>query len=350
VSALSSSAEPIALELPVRYLGSVNVWLLRGEPLTLVDTGPFTEEVIETLELQLSLNGLSLSDIELVLLTHHHLDHTALADLIRERSGAKVAAHRGTAEWGQQFERRIADGRAFTRQVIAENGVPDALIPKVDHFFAQILAEGRPYATDIVLADGDAIDAGGRTWRTVWRPGHSLTDTLFVDDDADVALVGDHLLAKISSAVEMTPMALAGDERPRALMGYLGNLLKTQVMPLRRLYTGHGPVIDDHAALIDRRMAFHTERREQIQRLVEAGHASAFEIARGLWPEATVAASPVLVVWEVLGHLDLLVNRGRVREEVDDEGCHLFRAKRRRTPGRSPVTRTGDRSDSLSET
>ena len=38
-TAMSSGPEPVALELPVRYLGSVNVWLLTGEPLTLVDTG-----------------------------------------------------------------------------------------------------------------------------------------------------------------------------------------------------------------------------------------------------------------------------------------------------------------------
>ena len=147
----------------------------------------------------------------------------------------------------------------------------------------------------------------------------------------------------------MTPTELPGDERPRALMGYLGNLLRTQVMPLRRLYTGHGPVIDDHQALIEERMGFHTDRRERIRGLVGDGHASAFEIARRLWSEETVAASPVLVVWEVLGHLDLLINRGMVREEIDDGGRHLFRPKEAAAV-RSPVMRTGDRKERLSET
>jgi hypothetical protein len=36
---------------------------------------------------------------------------------------------------------------------------------------------------------------------------------------------------------------------------------------------------------------------------------------------------PVLVVWEVLGHLDILVNRGTVRESVDGDGCHRFAPK-----------------------
>ena len=35
----------------------------------------------------------------------------------------------------------------------------------------------------------------------------------------------------------------------------------------------------------------------------------------------------MLVVWEVLGHLDILVNRGTVREDVDDRGRHRFAPK-----------------------
>jgi hypothetical protein len=35
----------------------------------------------------------------------------------------------------------------------------------------------------------------------------------------------------------------------------------------------------------------------------------------------------VLVTWEVVGHLDILVNRGTVREDVDERGHHHFRPK-----------------------
>lgn len=323
---------PIPLQLPVLYLGSVNVWLLRGDPLTLVDTGPATPDALATLELQLSLQGLTVEDIELVLLTHHHLDHSGLAATIQARSGAQIAAHRSTAEWGRRWAEQIEREHEFTRKLIAEHGVPNSLSSEVDRFFTQISTQSQPFETDLVLSDGDRIRAGGREWRTVWRPGHSTTDTLYVDDEADEAFVGDHLLAKITTAVEMTPTELPGDERRRALMEYLGNLRRTQVMPLRRCYTGHGPTIEDHAALIDERIVFHTDRLERIQRLVEDGCETAFDIARRLWSEETAAASPVLVVWEVLGHLDLLVNRGKVKTEIDGGGVHRFRPKSLRPP------------------
>ena len=83
-----------------------------------------------------------------------------------------------------------------------------------------------------MLSDGDKVVAGGRTLRVVHRPGHSTTDTLFVDEDSGDAFVGDHLLAEITTGAEIMPTELPGDERRRALLEYLGNLRKTEAMQL----------------------------------------------------------------------------------------------------------------------
>ena len=104
------------LALPVPYLGSVNLWLLEGEPLTLVDTGPRNTVALETLEEQLAAHGYAIGDIELLLLTHHHLDHTGLARTIRSRSDARVAASGGVAAWGRAYEERVGEERRFTER------------------------------------------------------------------------------------------------------------------------------------------------------------------------------------------------------------------------------------------
>ena len=318
------------LELPLPWLGSVNVWLLEGDPLTLVDTGARSDAAEEALDRELSRHGYEVSDLELVLVTHHHLDHSGLARAIKERSGAQIAAHRTTARWGLEYEERARAERLFTERLMASHGVPEKLIEDSAPFFEYIVESSSPFATDRVLSDGDTIRAGGRTLRVVFRPGHSTTDTLFVDDDSGVAFVGDHLLANITSAAEIMPTELPGDERRRALLEYLANLRKTEVMQLARLYTGHGPLVEDHRALIKERLAFHAERLDLIAGHVHDGAGTAFEIARRLWSAETAETQPVLVIWEVLGHLDLLVNRGTVREDVDDRGNHHFRAARAR--------------------
>ena len=321
-------ADVVHIPLPLAFLGSVNVWLLKGEPLTLVDTGPANEEALAVLEQSLEAEGISLEEIELVLLTHHHLDHSGLATAIKERSGARIAAHRTTARWGRRYHQLADEERRFTLTLMASHGVPDDAIAESEQlFFARIIAESRPFETDLVLADGDSVRAAGRSLRTVFRPGHSTTDTLFIDDASDDAFVGDHLLANISSGAELMPTELPGDERRRALLEYLGNVRKTQVMHLRTCYPGHGPTIDDHRSLIEERIAFHSERLDRIAELVRSGCASAFEIAQQLWSPETAQTQPVLVTWEVLGHLDVLVNRGTVREETDAGGRRSYRAR-----------------------
>ena len=50
-------SEVAQLQLPVPYLGSVNLWLLEGDPLTLVDTGPNNAEAFATLERELGSHG-----------------------------------------------------------------------------------------------------------------------------------------------------------------------------------------------------------------------------------------------------------------------------------------------------
>jgi glyoxylase-like metal-dependent hydrolase (beta-lactamase superfamily II) len=312
------------IQIPVPYLGSVNVWLLMGEPLTLVDTGPANREALDSLEQQLRTHSLELEDIELVLVTHHHLDHSGLAATIRARSGARIAAHRGTARWGAAYHERVAEEHRFTKALMAAHGVPGELIEASEPFFAHIVRDSSPFETDLILSDGDTVRAGDRTLRVVFRPGHSTTDTLFVDDESRDAFVGDHLLAEITSGAELMPTELPGDERRRALLEFLGNLRKTQAMELATCFSGHGPTIDDHRTLIEERMAFHSNRLDLIAGYVEAGCTTAFDIARRLWSDEVAETQSVLAIWEVLGHLDILVNRGTVRERVDARGHRFF--------------------------
>jgi glyoxylase-like metal-dependent hydrolase (beta-lactamase superfamily II) len=315
----------IGLALPVPYLGTVNLWLLDGEPLTLVDTGPFNAIALEALETQLGGLGRRVEDIELLLLTHHHLDHTGLARTIRKRSGARVAATAAVAAWGRAYDERIGQERRFTERLLGEHAVPAEVIAATTPFFEHIVSDSDGFETDVVLGDGELVRAGARTLRVVERPGHSTTDTLFVDDATGEAFVGDHLLAEITSGAELMPRELPGTERRHALLEFLGAMRQTLEMPLATCYTGHGPTIDDHRSLITHRLAFHEERLESIEQHVAAGSDTAFEVARKLWGGDVAETQAVLAIWEVLGHLDVLVARGVVRDDVDREGLHHFR-------------------------
>lgn len=314
-----------AIPIPLRHVGSVNVWLLRGEPLTLVDTGPRNDEALAALETGLRSHGVRLEDVELVLATHHHLDHVGLAATIRRRSGATVAVLDQLADYGADYTARTAAERSFSRDLMASHGVPHQVIAENEGFWDYISANSEPFETDVRLIEGDVIRAGGRDLRAVVRPGHSTTDTLLVDDADRLAFVGDHVLAKVSSNTEVYPGPGVKQQRPRPRPSYLEGLEKTAAMPLERLPTGHGRPVTGHADLIGARLAEHRERSARIAAILRWGPSTAYGIARQLWPAKTVREQPLLVLWEVLGHLDLLLEAGALAERrADDDGHSWF--------------------------
>jgi hypothetical protein len=84
--------------------------------------------------------------------------------------------------------------------------------------------------------------------------------------------------------------------------------------------------VADHRGLVERRFAEHRRRCQRILAVLEEGPAHAFGIAQHLWSARTVAEQPLLVVWEVLGHLDLLLDEGTVSEQILDDGSRYGKA------------------------
>jgi hypothetical protein len=86
---------------------------------------------------------------------------------------------------------------------------------------------------------------------------------------------------------------------------------------------GHGDPVEDHRDLIERRFAAHEKRRDKLEGLIAEQPRSAYELARELWGNVAVTQA-YLTISEVLGHVDLLLNAGRVQELTGDDGVTRF--------------------------
>ena len=73
-------------------VGRVNAYLIEDSPLTLVDSGPNSAKALDELEQALAARGHAIEDIELLVISHQHIDHFGLASILARRSGAEVAA------------------------------------------------------------------------------------------------------------------------------------------------------------------------------------------------------------------------------------------------------------------
>jgi glyoxylase-like metal-dependent hydrolase (beta-lactamase superfamily II) len=308
------------MAVPTPFLvGPVNCYLIEDEPLTLLDTGPNSGTALDSLEGQLTALGHRIEDLELIVITHQHMDHLGLLNILARRSGAEVAALHQLGRWVEDFEASAAADDSYAQSIMRRHGVPDDLVTSL----GMVGAAYRPYGSSAhvsrLLNDGDVLALRDRDLRVLHRPGHSPSDTVFWDERRRILLAGDHLLARISSnALVSRPLMDEDGHRPRPLLAYGDSLRRTRELPAELVLGGHGPPIAEHAKLIDERLRLHDRRARKLWRMLGDGPLSAYEIALQMWSNVAVTQA-YLTLSEVLGHLDLLIEEGTVRELDGDE-------------------------------
>jgi len=313
--AAAAGVHRIAVPTPFE-VGRVNVYLIDDEPLTLVDTGPNSGTSLDALERGLAALGRSVGELRLIVLTHQHIDHLGLVDVLRRRSGAEVAASELAQPFVERYGEEAAADDEFGVELMRRHGVPHDMARALRAVSAAFRGWGAHTKVDRVLRGGERLTLRDRTFEVAFRPGHSPSDTVFHDAARGLLVGGDHLLKDVSSNPLATRLR-GGGERDQALAVYLASLRATHAMEIDLVLPGHGDPITDHRALIDSRLALHERRAAKLERLIAECPRTAYELARALWGDLALT-QPYLTLSEVLGHTDLLVNAGRVREEESD--------------------------------
>ncbi len=315
----------VQLRIPTPFaVGRVNCWLVETEPLTLIDTGPNSGKALDELERQLADAGHEIAELGLIVITHQHVDHTGLAEIIAERSGAQVAALGAAARRLANYAEDAELEDRFAGELMLRHGVPAEVVTALQSVSQSFRAWGSHVTVTRPLADGERLELGDRSWEVQHRPGHSPSDTLFWDAERKLLVAGDHLLAHISSNPLLSRPLDGSPGRTQALVSYLGSLARTRELPAELVLTGHGEPITDHVALIDARFAATERRKEKILAIVRERPRSAHEIAQEIWGNVAVTQA-FLTLSEVIGHLDLLAREDAVRE-VDEGGRSLYEA------------------------
>ena len=314
------------MAVPTPFLvGRVNCYLIDDDPLTLVDTGPNSGKSLDELERALAQLGHRIEDLGLIVITHQHMDHLGLLEIIARRSGAEVAALDVLGPYLEDFGASATADDEFSMAVMRRHGVPGELATALQMVGGAFRAFGSSGQVTVPLRQGTELTLRDRTLVALHRPGHSPSDTVFWDARRRILIAGDHLLSRVSSNPLISrPLAGAGEtvsaaaeDRPHALVRYMDSLRETREMPAHLVLGGHGPPVTEHVALIDERFRMTARRASKIHRLLEPGPQTAYELASQMWGNVAVTQA-FLTISEVLGHLDLLIADGRAAE--DDSG------------------------------
>jgi glyoxylase-like metal-dependent hydrolase (beta-lactamase superfamily II) len=324
--ALAERAGIHRIALPTPFLvGRINCYLIEDEPLTLIDTGPNSGKSLDDLERALAAHGRRIEDLGLIVLTHQHMDHLGLLEILARRSGAQVAAFHLLVPYLESFSRSATADDEFAQTIMRRHGVPGDLATVLGSLAAAFRAFGSSGRVTVALRDGEELSLRDRTLRIFHRPGHSPSDTILWDEEREILIAGDHLLGRISSnPLVSRPLAGPWEPRPRALLQYIDSLRATRELPARLILPGHGDPVLEHVELIDERLRMHRRRAARVLQILDGEALSAYEIALRMWGNVAVTQA-YLTLSEVLGHLDLLVEAGQAAERETD-GVSRFEA------------------------
>jgi glyoxylase-like metal-dependent hydrolase (beta-lactamase superfamily II) len=201
--------------------------------------------------------------VDLVLLTHTHVDHAEGARAFAGRVGAPLAA--------------LAPGWASP-------GAPD-------------------------LAAGDPVVTAGLELRPLPTPGHAADHCCFELAADRAVFTGDHVLGRGTTVVEWP----GGD-----MSAYLASLELLAELRPERLYPGHGPLVPDAVARVGGYLAHRLDREAQVLAALAAGDRTPAEVVARVYAAVDPALHPAAEL-SVRAHLAKLVREGRVTTDGGGE-------------------------------
>jgi len=240
---------PISVPTPF-YVGSVNVYLIKEDPLTLIDVGPKTNEAVEVLRRKLAHEGVKMGDIQRILLTHAHEDHCGLAKKVRdEAKNAEIYVHGW--ETGHLFGRLAQEEH---RELMTRAGVPMRVFAEMQTAYEEVslLTDSLAEGDFLGLTDEMDLEFETGSLQVLHTPGHTPGSCTFVRLADRTVICGDCVLKRITPNPIVSPDPRDRSRRFKSLTSYLESLSRIRALSPTVVHGGHGEPISDYEEIFHR--------------------------------------------------------------------------------------------------
>ncbi|PCH59004.1 MAG: MBL fold metallo-hydrolase [SAR86 cluster bacterium] len=185
-----------------------NSYLIGRHRLALIDPGPVNKQQIDNF-----MQAIGEYSLEWILVTHTHGDHSPAAVELQRLTGAKL----------------------------------------IGMVAPQCSNQDQSFTPDRVYKHGEVLDCGEFSIEIIHTPGHVSNHFCYLLKEQGMLFTGDHILQGTTSVI----LPPDGD-----MAAYIDSLQALKNYPLKRLAPGHGEVMENPLAEIDKLLR-HRQMREQ---------------------------------------------------------------------------------------
>ena len=328
-----------AIELPLDWApGSTQVYLIEGQPLTLIDTGVATPASQAALRAALDSLGHGLDEIERVVVTHAHRDHFGFVEGLRE-AGAELEcwAHEADAERIENYDRVLRERIAGMTPLFMDFGVPEEVAVRLERDRREAsrvdIAEAVPTQVDHRLSEGDRIAWKDWSLSVLHAPGHTPGHIVLEEESRGLLFTGDQVMAQAIPYAENFLLGALPDpadplrRRPRfrGLVEMRKTLRRLRRRPVRLVLPGYGMALRRAERAIRDTLLHYDVRLQRIDRglrsLAAMGQdVTAFELWNALFPNDEPSADMWTHLLLLIGALDCLEDDGLLVTERRADG------------------------------
>lgn len=251
-----------------------NSYLLGEAELAVVDPGPNSD-----LHLDRLMAAIAGRPVRVILLTHTHVDHSALVPRLQRLTGAPV--------WSGGPHRLSRPLRPFEVNMLA--GACDWSI--------------QPHR---ILAEGERVFVGDVKIEVIRTPGHAANHLAFGLVGTPHLLTGDHVMGWNSTLVAVPDGSMAD---------YLAALRRVIDSPYSTYLPGHGNAIENGPAYAQALLGHREKRNRQIVEAVGSGARSLGALQRQLYPNLRGALARAARM-TLRAHVEYLVAAGLLRPRL----------------------------------
>lgn len=315
------------ITMPIPFpLRTVNVYALVGKNgWVLVDAGMGTPDAREAFAAGLQRAGLHVSDLQGIVLTHHHPDHIGLSGELQEESGARVYMHPLDERsvriiWEGTMPERFHRVTSFFKQHGLER--TELWYTQADPQAVRTILRVPPHEAFTLVEDGQTLVLADKSYQVIWVPGHADGQIVLFNESDGVFVAADHVLPRITPNVGL----YSERDRLNPLGDYLASLYKVEHLPASVVLPGHGAPFADLAGRVREIIQHHDNREAQILALLRTRPQHAAEITRQMFPSRRIQSHESLrmAVAEILAHLEHMRINRQVEQQRTADGTIVY--------------------------